>query len=101
MMTSEGTIVLTGFKLEPAEKAIVDNLIQSYKHKILQRVGFKEIRLRMKKSLHGKVCLHEIQGALIGEKQFSVKTEDYNLFAAISDALERLMHEAQHYKSRK
>lgn len=100
-MTKEGTIVLSGFNLEPAEKAIVDNLMQNYKHKIQQRINFKEIKLRMKKSQHGKMFLHEVQGTLIGDKQFSSQTEDYNLFAAISAVLDNLMREALHSQSRK
>lgn len=98
---SEGSVVLSGFKLDEAEKAIVDNLIKNYKHKINQKVKFNEIRLRMKKSQHGKAFLHEVQGLMQARKNFSAKAEDYNLFAAISEVLEKLMHEAMHYQSRR
>lgn len=95
-MADEGKIVVSGFKLDEAEKTIVDNLINNYKRKILEKINFSEIRLRMKKSAHGKVYLHEIQGTLIADKQYTAKVEDYNLFAALSDTLEKLMHEAEH-----
>lgn len=98
---SEGSIVLSGFKLDGAEKAIVDNLVKNYKNKLQQRVKFKEIRLRMKKSQHGKVFMHEVNGTLSGDKQFTAKAEDYNLFAAISEVFEKLMHESMHYQSRR
>jgi|SRR3989344_6459592 len=93
---AEGRISLIGFSLEPAEKAIVDNLVRNYKHKIQEKVGYNEIKLHMKKSIHGKVYLHEVQGTLISDRIFSAKAEDYNLFAAIAEVMEKLMHEAQH-----
>lgn len=95
-MGAEGKIVLSGFSLEPAEKAIVDNLIKSYKDKINERIGFQEIRLRLKKSKHGKTFLHEVEGRLIKGRQYNAKVTDYNLFAAIAETLEKLMHEAEH-----
>ena len=93
---AEGRISLTGFSLEPAEKAIVDNLIRNYKNKIQGRIVYKEIKLHMKKAVHGKVYLHKVQGTLITDKIFSAKVEDYNLFAAIAEVMEKLMHEAEH-----
>ena len=95
---SMGKILLTGFKLEPAEKAIVDNLIRSYQHKIGEKVAYKEIKLRMKKSARGKTFLNEVQGTLVTDKIFNTETADYNLFSALSEALEKLMHEAEHSK---
>lgn len=94
----EGKIVLSGFSLDPAEKVMVDNLIKNYQNKIQEKLGFKEIKLRMKKSQHGKAFLHEIQGTLITDKIFSAKVTDYNLFSALAETFEKLMHEAEHYK---
>jgi len=94
---AEGRIVLSGFSSEPAEKAIADNLIKSYKNKISERIGFDEIDLRVKKSRHGKTFLHEVQGRMISTgKQFNSKVTDYNLFSALAEVLEKLMHEAEH-----
>jgi hypothetical protein len=95
-MVARGKIILAGFKLEQAEKAIVDNLIRNYKDKINERIGFKEIKLRMKKSARGKAFLHEVQGTLITDKRFNTKVTDYNLFAALAETFEKLMHEAEH-----
>lgn len=97
---AEGKIVLSGFKLDPSEKAIVDNLIENYKHKI-SRIGFKEIKLRMKKSLRGKNYLHQIQGTLTRDKTYSAEAEDFNLLAAIADTFEKLMHEIEHNTRKK
>ena len=91
-----GRIVLSGFSLEPAEKAILDNLIKNYKNKIAEKIGFKEISLRLRKSQHGKAFLHEVQGRMLAGKSFNAKVTDYNLFAAVSEVLEKLMHEAEH-----
>lgn len=98
MAEDKGKVILAGFDLEPAEKAIVSNLIANYKQKIAEKFDYKEIRLRMKKSARGKAFLHEIQGLLIGEKKFNAKTTDYNLFLALSETLEKLMNEAEHYE---
>jgi len=98
MTEDKGKIILAGFDLEPAEKAIVNNLIANYQQKIAEKFDYKEIRLRMKKSVRGKTFLHEVQGLLIGEKKFNAKVTDYNLFSALSETLEKLMNEAEHYK---
>lgn len=98
MAQAKGKIILTGFKLEQAEKAIVNNLIRNYQNKIEARIGYKEIRLRMKKSRRGKAFLHEVQGSLITDKRFTSKVTDYNLFSAIAEVFEKLMSEAEHKK---
>jgi len=94
---TEGKITLSGFKLEEAEKAIVDNLIRSYKDKISEKIKFDEVRLRMKKSARGKTFLHEVQGVMMPGR-FNAKVTDYNLFSALSGVLEKLTHEAEHNK---
>ena len=93
---AKGKVLLSGFSLDPAEKAIVDNLIRNYQNKIAERMEFEEIKLRLRKSKHGKTFLHEIQGTLIAGKQFNAKVIDYNLFSAIAEAFEKLMNEAEH-----
>ena len=95
---TKGKIVLSGFKLDPAEKAIVDNLINNYKHKIEEKFSYKEIDLRMRKSSHGKTFLHEVKGRLIADKMFSSEATDYNLFAAISEVLDKIINELEHNK---
>lgn len=93
-----GKIILAGFELEPAEKAIIDNLIKNYQHKIEEKIQFEEIRLRLKKAQHGKVFLHEVQGFMTAGKRYNAEASDYNLFAATAEVLEKLMHEAEHNK---
>lgn len=93
-----GKIVLSGFKLEPAEKAVVDNLIKNYQNKIAEKIGFQELKLRMKKSARGKTFLHEVQGTLLAGKTFNTRVVEFNLFSALSEAIEKLMHEAEHFQ---
>ncbi|MCX6748120.1 MAG: hypothetical protein NT076_00800 [Candidatus Pacearchaeota archaeon] len=93
---AEGKIILSDFELEIAEEAIVDNLIKNYQHKIQEKIQFEEIRLRLKKSEHGKVFLHEVQGLMTAGKRYNAEASDYNLFAATAEVLEKLLHEAEH-----
>jgi len=96
-LKAKGIISVSGFKLEPAEKALVDKILMTYEKKIGLRTGYKEIKLRLKKSKHGKAFLHEVQGTLmVNNDRFSTKTTSYNLFSAISTAFEKLMGEAEH-----
>lgn len=100
MTEAEGKIFLSGFELEPAEKAIADNVIKSYSHKIKERAGYDYIKLSLKKSQRGRVCLHKVRGTLKkGALVLTSKAEDYNLFSAIAEVLEKLLNELVH-KSR-
>ncbi len=93
-----GKIILSDFKLEAAEKAILDNLVKNYKQKIEEKIQFQEIRLRLKKSQHGKTFLHQVQGLMISSKRFTAESSDFNLYAATAEVFEKLMHEAEHHK---
>ena len=98
-MNGEGKVIVSGFNLEESEKTAVSSIIESYKEKIKNKFGFEELKIRLKKSLHGKAFLHELQGTLISnEKQFKTETSDYNLFSALHELFEKLMHEAEHTK---
>lgn len=100
MTEAEGKIFLSGFELEPAERAIADNVIKSYSHKIGERAGYDYIKLSLKKSQRGKLSLNRISGTLKnGKIVLTSKAEDYNLFSAIADVLEKLLNELVH-KSR-
>ena len=101
-MATQGKIILSGFDLDSKEKEIVNNLIQSYADKIKERIGYGDIKLRLKKARHGKEFLHEVQGILIANnKKFNALVTDYNLFAALAEVFEKLMHEAEHEKRTK
>ncbi len=91
-----GKVVLSGFNLDPEEMIAVNNVVKNYSDKMNHKIGFKELRLRLKKSLHGKAFLHEIRGTLITDKQYKSTVTDYNLYAVIAEVLEKLMHEAEH-----
>jgi len=93
-----GKIILSDFKLDVAEKAILDNLVKNYKNKIEEKLQFQEIRLRLKKSQHGKNFLHQVQGLMISNKRFNAESSDFNLYAATAEVFEKLMHEAEHTK---
>ena len=92
-----GKIVLSGFDVDEAEKSILNNLIQNYEKKA-ERLNYSEIRLRLKKTIKGKAFLHEVHGTMMTDKMLNAKVYDYNLFAAVSEVLEKLMHEAEHNK---
>lgn len=94
----KGKILLSGFSLEPAEKAIVDNLVRNYQHKLEEKTTYDQIKIRMRKQQKGKTFLHSVQGEMFAGKIFTAKAEDYNLFSALSDVFEKLMHEAEHKK---
>jgi|SRR3989344_2569884 len=100
-MVAEGKILLAGFDLEQEEKNLVNSIIKNYLNKIEQKIKFEEIKLRMKKSQHGKTFLHEIKGNLriVGtKKEFASEVTDYNLYSAIAETFEKLIKEVEHYK---
>jgi len=89
--------LLAGFSLDEAEMAICNNIIKNYSHKIRERVDFSELRIRLKKTQKGKNWLHEIEaGIKSGNRNFAARTSDYNLFAALAEAMEKLLNELTH-----
>lgn len=96
-MEEAGKLILAGFELEPAEKAIADNVIKSYEHKIRERIAYDYISLRLRKNARGKGFLHEIEGKLKARNALMTsQATDYNLFAAIADTMEKLLNELVH-----
>ena len=93
---NKGKILLSGFDLDPFEKASITSLIENHADKINEKIKFKEIKLRLKKSLKGKTFLHEVQGTLITDKQFTADVTGYNLFSVIDEVFNKLMKEAEH-----
>lgn len=95
-----GKILLSGFELEPAERAIVDNILKNYNHKISERGDYEYIKLDLKKTQKGKNFLNYIRGTLkSGKLLLKSETTDYNLFAAVAEVLDKLLIERIH-KSR-
>lgn len=99
-------ITVSGFELDDVEKSIVDNIVTNYKNKINRMLGYKEIKLDMKKSRHGNEFLHEIHGILVvpdnagikGKKQFNAEDSGYNLFSCLAGVFEKLLKEAKKKK---
>ena len=97
MTETMGKIKLAGFDLEPAEKAIVGNIIRNYEHKISERCQYEYIMLNLKKSRKGKTFLHEVKGDLkVKGKIMSAKMTDYNLFSALAEVMEKMLNEVEH-----
>jgi hypothetical protein len=93
----EGKVLLTGFQMDPAEKAIVDNIIRNYDHKLSERSSYDHLKLRLKTSKKGNNVLHEVEGELKVNKQIlSAKSADYNLFSVLADVLDNLLKEMVH-----
>ncbi|MFH1307486.1 MAG: hypothetical protein ABIH72_01390 [archaeon] len=92
-----GQLLLSGFDLEPAEKAIVDNIIRNYDHKISLKCTYDYLQLKLKKSRRGKAFLHQVNGSLkTSNRIFSSEASEYNLFAALAEVMEKLLHEIEH-----
>lgn len=90
-------VLLNGFELEPAERAIVDNIIKSRINKIRERADFDYIKLRLRKSPRGKNYLYEIEASLKAKKEiFNAKITDFNLFSALAEVMEKLLSEMIH-----
>jgi len=92
---------LSGFKISDEEKSIINNIIQSYDIKLSRESDYEKLSLRLKKSKHGKTYLHEIEAKLkIKNKIFNTKVTDYNLFYAVSEALNKILNELKHYNKK-
>lgn len=90
-------ILLAGFNLEPAERAIVDNIINNYNHKISERIDYDYIKLDLKKTQKAKKFLHDVRGTLkAGKLLLKSAATDYNLFSALAEVLENLLNELVH-----
>jgi len=97
MEKTSGRVLLAGFELEEAERAICDNIIKNYSHKINERAEFENIKIRLRKSSKGKKVLNEIEASLKAQGQiFTARMTDFNLFSALADAMEKLLNELTH-----
>jgi ribosome-associated translation inhibitor RaiA len=97
MAETKGKILLSGFELDAAERAICDNVIKSHVSKITERADFDYIKIRLRKSQRGKNYLHEIEGTLkVRNQVFTAKTQDFNLFSALAEVMEKLLNELVH-----
>jgi len=93
-----GNIALVGFDiLEPAELIIVKKIVGTYVKKLQENTEYKELKLVLKQSQHGKTFKHEINAQLdLNKGSFQSKVTEWNLFKAISTAMEKLISEFSH-----
>jgi len=93
-------ISFSGFKLEFSEREKVNELIERYLRKIEDRLSdYEDIKLRLKKSKHGKAFLHEVEGDIIIKgKILTSKCTDYNLYTALSKVFEKMIREIEHMR---
>ena len=93
MEEARGKVSLSGFELDEAEKAIVDNIIKSWQHKISERTEYDYIKIDLKKTKKGNNFLHEVKGTLKKRNElFTSQATDFNLFAATAEVLEKLLN---------
>lgn len=98
-----GNITLINFKLEPIELVVVKKIVGNYVKKLSEKVGYKELKLRLKQHEHGKSFLHELNTEAIisknreggGDIILSSSAQDYNLFNALASVMEKLLNEAE------
>ena len=91
---------LSGFNLESSELQKVNELVERYIRKIEDRLSdYQEIKLRLRKSAHGKAFLHEVEGDIIVKgKVLTSQCVDYNLYTAISEVFEKMLREIEHIR---
>jgi len=97
-----GNISLIGFdKLEPTELAIAKKITGTYVKKMQENGVYKELRLVLQQHQHGKTFKHEINvQAIFEEGKFGTDVTDWNLFTALSKALEKILAELVHKKKK-
>lgn len=102
-----GSIALIGFgALKPMELIVVKKITGNYVKKISEVANYKELKLRLRQHQHGKEFLHEIEAEVVITKDkqggkddiLSAKSTRYNLYAALSEVLEKIYNESFHYK---
>lgn len=98
-----GNITLINFKLEPIELIVVKKIVGNYAKKLAEKSGYKELKLRLRQHEHGKSFLHELNVEAVVSKDkeggadiiLNTSAQDYNLFSALANALEKLLSEAE------
>jgi len=97
-----GNISLIGFdKLEPVEIATAEKLIVTYIKRLDENKEFKDLKLVLKQHQHGKTFKHEINAhATFSNQKLLSNVVEWNLFKAISKAIEKIISESAHKNKR-
>jgi len=104
---NEGNIALVGFgSLEPMELDIISKIAGAYAGKLQERGNYVSMRLVLHSHKHAQSFIHELKaeaymkkgkGATSGKEIIlSASITDRNLFSALSEVMEMLLHEAEH-----
>ena len=94
-----GNIVFIGPRLEPMEIEIIKKILETHTKRLKEITEYQELKVRLRQHQHGKTFLHEIEVMVIGkgrEIRLNSNSSDYNLFAALSVALEKIISQATH-----
>ncbi len=92
-------ITLIGFSLEPSEMAVVRKIIRNRVKKIKEQIKYQSIKITLKKTKKAKSFLHEIVVDVVTNKRIlTASITDRNLYAAISEALNKIKNQAEHKK---
>lgn len=99
VMEYDDKVHLAGFDLPLEERGRLQTNIEHYLKKIQEHVDFDVLELTLKKSAKGKAFNHEVHGRLKAKgKVLSAEVSDYNVFKAVSFALDKILHEAEHLR---
>jgi len=97
-----GEISLIGFGvLPPMEMIVVKKIVGTYVKQLTERTEYKSLKLQLKVHDKGKSSLYEINAqANIGNDNVGANIEDWNLYQALSQIMEKIVAEAMR-KSKK
>lgn len=84
-------------KLDPAELSIAKKIAGHYIQRIEQILHeYDEIKVKLKMHERSNLFIHEIEAEIFsGNKRFSVKSENKNLFTALSECFEGMLREIE------
>jgi len=83
--------------MENSERERVNALLDKYISRIETRVNdYEELKIRLKRSRHGKTFLHEVQGELLLKgRRLASKETQYNLYKAVSLMFQEILEEIE------
>jgi len=93
-----GEISLIGFgALPPMELIVVKKIVGTYVKQLTEKTDYKALKLQLKVHDKGKSSLYEINAqANIGDNTVGANVEDWNLYQALSQIMEKIVTESVH-----